>query len=177
MQTIDVRDLTRSPGASRTVTVDEPVGEDLRLELATIPGDQAVRAELLLESVVEGILASGPVSGTMTLRCSRCLKTFEQPLEVEVQELFARGADPDGDEYPLGPEGQIDPEPMIRDALVLAMPFSPMCRPDCKGLCERCGGDRNLDECRCAPEDTDPRWAVLGAITFDDDASEQEQER
>ena len=177
MQTIDVRDLTRSPGASRTVTVDEPVGEDLRLELATIAGDQAVRAELLLESVVEGILASGPVSGTMTLRCSRCLKTFEQPLEVEVQELFARGADPDGDEDPLGPEGQIDPEPMIRDALVLAMPFSPMCRPDCKGLCERCGGDRNLDECSCAPEDTDPRWAVLGAITFDDDASEQEQER
>ena len=156
MHAIDVRDLTRSPGASRTVTVDEPVGEDLHLELATIPGDEPVHAELLLESVVEGILASGPVSGTMTLRCSRCLTAFARPLEVEVQELFTRGAGPGDDEYPLGPEGSIDPEPLIRDALVLAMPFSPVCRPDCKGLCERCGADRNLDLCRCAPEDVDP---------------------
>jgi uncharacterized protein len=57
------------------------------------------------------------------------------------------------------------------------MPFSPVCRPDCKGLCERCGGDRNLDECSCAPVDIDPRWDVLGSITFDDEASNEEQER
>lgn len=164
MREIDVRDLMRRPGSSRQVAVDEPVGDAVRIELAEIPADRPVHGELLLESVVEGILVTGPVTGTMALSCSRCLKAYDQPVRVEVQELYAVGAGPADDEYPLDPEGQLDPEPMIRDALVLAMPFSPLCRPDCLGICERCGGDRNLGECSCVDEDVDPRWAGLGAV-------------
>jgi uncharacterized protein len=55
----------------------------------------------------------------------------------------------------------------VRDAVVLEMPFSPLCRPDCLGLCARCGGDRNLGECSCGPE-VDPRWGALDDIRFDD---------
>jgi uncharacterized protein len=52
---------------------------------------------------------------------------------------------------------------MVRDAVVLEMPFSPLCRPDCLGLCEVCGGDRNLGECP-GHETTDPRWAALEVL-------------
>jgi uncharacterized protein len=165
---IDVRDLVGHPGQSRPVRVDEPV-EGLNVGLAAVPEDAPVEAELLLESVVEGILVSGPLRGSMRLSCARCLKTFDRPFDVSVHELFISDRSDDGDEYPLATDGAIDIEPMVRDAVVLSMPFSPLCRPDCRGLCERCGGDRNLGECTCGPAPADPRWEPLGGIRFDDE--------
>jgi DUF177 domain-containing protein len=157
---IDVRDLLDHPGAARAVHVNEPV-PDLTLGLAAVPEDTPIRGDLLLESVVEGILVSGPISGRLSQSCARCLNDIEVDFGIEVQELFSPDAGPDGEEYPLSPEGSIDIEPMVRDAVLLAVPFSPLCRPDCLGLCERCGGDRNLGECTCGPETADPRWAAL----------------
>ena len=55
----------------------------------------------------------------------------------------------------------IDPEQMVRDAVGVELPFSPLCRPDCQGLCPVCGGDRNLGECPGDHPSTDPRWAEL----------------
>jgi uncharacterized protein len=95
----------------------------------------------------------------MALTCARCLKPFEMAFDLAVQELYAPEVEPESDEYPLV-EGSVDLEPMIRDAVLLAMPFAPLHSPDCRGLCERCGGDRNLDECTCGPE-VDSRWAPL----------------
>jgi uncharacterized protein len=161
---IDVRDLLSQPGASRTVRVSEPV-PGLGTELAAVPADRRIDAQLLLESVVEGVLVSGPVSGDMALICARCLKTFQSDFRLDVRELFTPGAGAEEDEYPVD-EGSIDVEPMIRDAVVLSMPFAPLCRPDCLGLCERCGGDRNLGECRCEAE-VDPRWARLSSLELE----------
>lgn len=158
---IDIRDLLSPPGASRTVRVTESI-PGLGTELVAVPEDQRIDAELLLEGVVEGVLVSGAVSGTMSMSCARCLKAFQSDFRFDVQELFVPGAEAGDDEYPVT-EGAIDVEPMIRDAVVLSMPFAPMCRPDCLGLCERCGGDRNLGECVCEPE-VDPRWGPLAGI-------------
>jgi uncharacterized protein len=163
MNPIDVRDLIDHPGTSRTVHIAEAVA-GLRLELAAVPEDVPIRADLLLESVVEGILVSGPVSGRASLSCARCLKSFDDGFDVRVRELFSREAGPGDDEYPLSPSGEIDIESMVRDAILLSMPFSPLCRPDCRGLCERCGGDRNLEDCTCTSEPADPRWAALDGL-------------
>jgi len=159
---IDVRDLVGHPGSSRELHLDQPV-EGMRLELAGVPDDRPVRGHLLLESVVEGILVSGPLVGRAAMSCARCLRQFEMDVDVNVQELFVPGARPEDDQYLLEPPGSVDLEPMIRDALLTAMPFSPLCRPDCLGLCERCGGDRNQEECSCRP-DVDPRWAGLASL-------------
>jgi uncharacterized protein len=156
---IDVRDLMGQPGSSRSVRVEEAVA-GMATQLASVPDDRPIGADLLLESVVEGVLVTGPVSGVMALSCARCLKSFEQPFALEVQELFAPDATPGDDQYPLGDEGRLDLEPMIRDVVILAMPFAPLCRPDCRGLCASCGGDRNLGQCTCPPE-VDARWAPL----------------
>src|SRR2546425_11594190 len=120
---VDVRDLVRGPGSARALHLSEPV-EGLATEVARVPENRALGVEVRIESVVEGLLVSGPVSGIMALWCARCLKRFEMPFEVEVEELFVPGARPEDDEYPVV-EGFIDLEPMIRDAVILAMPFAP----------------------------------------------------
>jgi uncharacterized protein len=162
MRAIDVRDLLEHPGSSKTVRLEEPVA-GLATELVEVPQDAPIEGDLTLESVIEGIYVTGSVAGRMAFRCARCLKDFEQDFDVSMRELFVREAGPD-DDYVLEPDLRLDPEPMVRDAVVLGMPFSPLCKPDCLGLCERCGGDRNLGECTCT-EPVDPRWAGLEGFT------------
>jgi uncharacterized protein len=161
MRAIDVRDLLANPGAARTVHVDERV-PGLHSELADVPEDAPIEGDLTLESVLDGIVVHGHVTGRFTMRCARCLKEFDREFAVGMDELFVRDAGPD-DDYVLAPDLTLDPEPMVRDAVVLEMPFSPLCRPDCLGLCPVCGGDRNLGECP-GHEAADPRWAALGGL-------------
>jgi uncharacterized protein len=165
MEPVDVRDLLAHPGASRRVAKEERF-TGMKTELAAVPEERPVRIEVLLESVIEGVLVSGPLSGEISYRCARCLKDFGDDFRVEVRELYSPHANEERDEYPIR-DGQIDLEPMVRDAVVLAMPFSPLCRPDCLGLCPRCGGDRNLGECSCGPE-IDPRWAALERLDLEE---------
>jgi uncharacterized protein len=158
MRAIDVRDLLENPGSARTVHVDEVV-PGLHTELADVPEDQPIEGDLTLESIVEGIYVRGNVAGRFAMRCARCLKEFTRDFELGLEEVVARDPGPE-DDYGLAADLTLDPEPMVRDAVVLEMPFSPLCRPDCLGLCPVCGGDRNLGE--CPGHDTpDPRWAAL----------------
>jgi uncharacterized protein len=160
---IDVRGLLDKPGASRTVRLEEPV-EGLATELAAVPEEPPVGLEILLESVVEGIYVTGSVWGRMRLRCARCLTSFERDFRLEVAEIYAHEPE-EADGYALG-DGVLDLAPMVRDAVLLEMPFAPLCRDDCRGLCERCGGNRNRDECSCGPR-VDPRWAELEKLNLE----------
>jgi uncharacterized protein len=171
---VDVRDLIGHPGSHRTVHLSQAIA-GLATALAAVPEDHPVEADLLMESVVEGVLASGPVRGVIAYACARCLKPFEGGFAVEVQELFAAEAEQedDGDGYRMD-EGFVDVEPLIRDAVVTSMPFAPLCRPDCLGLCSRCGGDLNLGECACPPE-ADSRWEALSIVRFDIDVTPGEE--
>ena len=164
---IDVRDLLGHPGMSRTAHLRGKL-EGLGTEVATLKPDEPVEGDLLLESVIEGILASGPLAATFALRCARCLEDFERPVSVEVHELFSPNpAADDGDVYPLDADGFMHPEQMVRDALGLELPFSPLHSPDCQGLCSVCGGDRNLGECPGDHPQVDPRWADLELVLQD----------
>jgi uncharacterized protein len=160
---IDVRDLAGRPGVWRAEQISGTI-DDLATELAGLLADTPVTADLILESLEEGILVSGRLQGVLSLRCARCLTSFQQELTVEIRELFAPFPHEDSDEYPLEPEGFLDPDQMIRDVVGVELPFAPVCRPDCRGLCGRCGGDLNLGECTCVEPDIDPRWAGLGEL-------------
>jgi uncharacterized protein len=165
---IDVHDLVGHPGDSRLQVLDGTL-QGLATELVAVPDDRPIHAELLLESVVEGILVTGRASGTWVTRCARCLTTSELSFDVAVSAMFVREPDEEADEYPLEPELHLDPDQLLRDAIGVEMPFSPLCRPDCQGLCEVCGGNRNLDE--CPGHDTiDPRFAALSDLTFPDES-------
>jgi uncharacterized protein len=160
---IDVRDLLDQPGASRQVHLRGTL-DDLGTELARVSPDDPIEADLLLRSVVEGILVSGRMHGTLRLRCARCLKDFAAPLEVQVSEMFVATPDPEGDEYALEPEGLVAPEQMVRDTVGLELPFSPLHSADCLGLCPVCGGDRNLGECPGDHPQVDARWSPLDRV-------------
>jgi uncharacterized protein len=160
---IDVHDLVDRPGASRRQDVAGTI-EGLSTELVVVPDDAPLAGSLLIEAVVEGVFVSGEMSGTWIVRCARCLTEVERPFSVGLAELFAPGAaaEQDEDTYPLVDDA-IDPNEMVRDAVGIEMPFSPLCRPDCQGLCEVCGGNRNLGECP-GHEQMDPRLASLADL-------------
>lgn len=165
MKRIDVHDLLNRSGASRRWRGSEAF-EGLSTEMATIPEKTPVGFDVLLESVALGILVTGKLSGRAVFRCARCLKEFSTDFGTSVRELFAHNPPEEEDHYPIM-DGEIDLEPMARDALLLEMPFSPLCKPDCLGLCSRCGGDRNIGECSCGPE-VDARWAALSSLRLED---------
>ena len=159
---VSVTELIGHPGAQRRISVT-PSLEGVGTNLATLRSDP-VAAKLSLESVIEGVLVTGPVLGRISCSCARCLRGFEAPIEIALCELFAGpGHLEDEDVYRVAGD-EIDLEPMLRDELTLALPLNPLCASDCKGLCARCGRDLNAGACGCTDEEGDPRWAALDAL-------------
>jgi uncharacterized protein len=166
VRSIDIADLVGHPGSSRSVAVDGTL-EGLATELVRVPEDAPVHAELLLESVIEGIWVTGSVEGTWVVSCARCLREMPGDVRANVEELFVANPSEDDDAYPLDAETGLDLDQMLRDAIGLEMPFAPLCRPDCLGLCEVCGGDRNTGGCP-GHREVDPRFAVLSELVLPD---------
>jgi uncharacterized protein len=165
---LDTRELARRPGTMRTLTRSAPAPADLGLDVLGVPTGAPLDLDLRLESVVEGVLVSGTVGAPLSGECVRCLDPITSSLEVDVQELFAYPGGEQDDENALPElEGDlIDLEPVLRDAVVLALPFQPVCRDDCPGLCSQCGV-RLEDDPDHAHDAIDPRWAALQRLTDD----------
>lgn len=145
----------------RTLSRSVPAPADLGVDVLGVPVGSALELDFRLESVVEGVLVSGTVSGTVTGECVRCLDPVSRPLEVDVQELWAREVATDAeDELPRLDGDLLDIEPVLRDAVVLALPLQPLCREDCPGLCSECGA-RLAEDPGHQHESVDPRWAAL----------------
>ncbi len=171
----DARALGRRPGAmlqlQRRIVVTDEDGEVGTSVVAVRPGG-ALEVDLRLESVLEGVLASGTVGADADGTCVRCLEPVRVPVTATFQELFAYadraahhhdvGAEDDEDSHVLVGD-LLDLEPVLRDAVVPALPFQPICRPDCPGLCDRCGAPL-ADDPGHTHEDLDPRWAALASL-------------
>jgi len=168
-----------------TMELTLPAPADLGIELLGVPEGSPVELDLRLEAVMEGVLASGRAWVTLTGECARCLEPIEDDLEVELQELYVYPeSDAEEDEASRMDGELFDLEPVLRDSVVLALPFQPVCQPDCEGLCPECGV-RLLDHPGHVHEESvDPRWASLSALsqvtTTDDsgraDASGEDEE-
>lgn len=169
---IDTRELGRRPGSMREVRFPAPAPEDLGGELIGVPAGAEIDLDLRLESVMEGVLVSGTATAPLSGECGRCLETVSSTLTVDLQELFAyveTEAGPSEDEEISLMEGDLlDLEPILRDAVVLALPLTPLCQDDCAGLCAECGerlDDLPQDHSHGAP---DPRWAALQELSTTD---------
>ncbi len=154
-----VRDIVNRPGEMREREIEIAVPDRFGEALAWIPEGEKLSLDVRLESVHEGILVSATARSTMHAECGRCLRDFTAPFEVEFQELFAY-TPTEADEY--GVHGDhVDLEPPLRDAVVLALPFQPVCRPDCPGLDPESGEPRDTEAVMATNVDIDPRWAAL----------------
>ncbi len=168
----DVRPLGRRPGgmdvAHRTVRAPERLGLDLIAVESGAPMDIDVR----LESVMEGVLVTGTVTATATGECSRCLKPVEEPVRLELTELFAfpdtaTEETTDEEEIPRVVDGMVDITQSVIDGLGVLLPLQPLCRDDCPGLCPVCGIDLAIAGPEHGHDTMDPRWAAL-AVKFGD---------
>lgn len=159
---VNVRDLERRPGElrERDLALDAPerMGEGAAVVAAGTP----VRIELRLESLHEGILATGDVETSAEGECVGCLDPVRLPVRVEFQELFAY-SDDEAFDYRVR-DDHVDLEPVVRDAVVLSLPFQPVCRPDCPGLDPVTGEKLSDRPERWAPAVADPRWAALAGF-------------
>lgn len=153
----------------RTVDRTLAAPKDLGLELIGVPQGAPVQLDLRLESVSEGVLVSGSVTAPVEGECGRCLRPIGETLAVRLQELYAYERSTteettDEDEVGRMQGDLIDLEPVVRDAVVLALPNHPLCREDCPGLCPVCGVHwDDLPEGH-THEQADPRWSALSKL-------------
>lgn len=169
----NVRDLINRPGEmrerERTVEVPESFGE----ALASIPAGELMHLAVRLESVHEGILASVSADTTMHAECGRCLEKFTAPFEVEFQELFAY-TPTEADEQRVHGD-HVNLEPPLRDAVVMALPFQPVCREDCPGLNPETG-EPSSTQGEAEARVVDPRWAKLQGLLPDTTVPQEQAE-
>jgi uncharacterized protein len=120
--------------------------------------------DVRLEGLHDGILVTAEVSTVASGECVRCLDEVSLPIEVEFQELFAYSPTEEL-EYSVH-DNHVDCEQLVRDAVVLELPFQPLCNEDCLGLDPETG--EKLSEPRSTTSsDIDPRWAALEALASD----------
>jgi uncharacterized protein len=167
--TIDVRDLINRPGTMREDTYNLVVPEDLGQGLVAVKQGSILDTNVRLESMHEGILASVDVAGRALGVCGRCLIDIDLPVQVEFQELFAYSQD-EAFDFEVQ-DDHVDLEPLIRDAVVLSLPFQPVCRPDCPGLDPETGERLASSPQIEATEAPDPRWSALAGFQVSEDIS------
>jgi uncharacterized protein len=165
---LDTRELGRRPGSQQQVTRTVPAPADLGIEVLRVPEGSPVELDLRLEAVMEGVLVTGSASAELTGECARCLEPIEDEIDVRFQELFVYDdqdySSEEDDEVSTLEGDLLDLEPLLRDAVVLALPFQPLCEDDCPGLCPECGARLKDDPDHTHEAPVDPRWAGLAAL-------------
>jgi uncharacterized protein len=165
--TVGVYDLMHRPGEQRELSLDIVAPEKMGEGLIAVPAGANIHLDLRLESLHDGILATAQVETTAVGECGRCLEPLTEDLQVEFQEVFAYSVD-EAFDYEVH-DDHVDCEPLIRDAVVLALPFQPVCRPECAGLDPKTG-ERLVEPLQQdALGSTDPRWAALREFSASDD--------
>jgi uncharacterized protein len=165
---LDTRELGRRPGSQREVSRTVPAPADLGIEVLGVAEGSPVELDLRLEAVMEGVLVTGTARADLVGECARCLEPISDEVEVRFQELFVYDdldVDPDEElEVSKLEDDLVDLEPLLRDAVVLALPFQPLCQDDCPGLCAECGARLADDPDHRHDEPVDPRWAALARL-------------
>jgi uncharacterized protein len=178
---LDTVELGRRPGSTRTVQRTLAAPDDFGTDVIGVPSGADVELDLRLEAVMEGVLVSGNVRSRAVGECVRCLGEVVEDVDVSLTELYvyperAAVAVEDGDEEEdvreLGDDDLVDLEPALRDTVVPALPFQPLCRPDCPGLCSECGA-RLADDPDHSHETLDPRWSALGGLLGSNDETKE----
>lgn len=167
---LPVRDIVRKPGEMREhrfeVTLREKWGEGI----VSVEAGETLDLDVRLESVHEGILVSGTADADYSGECGRCLTEISASVEVEFQELFAYPGEEETD-FEVQ-DDHVDLETLVRDAIVLSLPFQPVCQPDCPGLDPNTGERLTESAGAESPAPIDPRWSALRQITDQDGAAE-----
>ena len=164
---VGIADLRRQPGTRRrfTESIELP---GLGISSAEVPEGSAIGIDVELEALSNGLVATGTVTTPWEGECRRCLQPVRGESVADIREIF-EPRPTEGETYPLGDE-LVDLEPMVRDAVLLALPLAPLCSADCAGPAPETFPARTVadEPVESAGSGTpDPRWAGLGDLHFD----------
>jgi uncharacterized protein len=175
---LDTRELGRRPGSERKVPLTAPAPADLGIEVLHVPEGSPIEFDIRLEAVVEGVLVTGTAHAGLEGECVRCLEQIHSEITADFQELFVYDEDQDTEDQETSRlEGDlVDLEPLLRDAVVLALPFQPLCQDDCPGLCIECGARLADDPDHRHEAAVDPRWAALQNLAEQDPEQDSDQD-
>ncbi len=165
MFSIPVHELIKRPGEMRELVMQFDMDHELGTGYATVPKGQWLKIDVRLESVHEGILATGDIVTEAHTVCSRCLEDMTAEVAESFQELFVYGQ-PGEDEFSVDGDS-IDLEQVVIDSVVLNLPFKPVCSADCKGLCQECGFRLQEDPSHSHQAPVDSRFAALAELLED----------
>ena len=166
---VSVTNLIHRPGTMETLAEVLPAPADLGNTLIGVEEGSDIDLDIRMESVVDGILVTGSVVVDVHGECSLCLDPIDYEMSANIQELFvfekapAGGPEDEVDEQYAVEDDSIDLEPALRDAVILQLPFQPVCRDTCQGLCADCGA-RLEDDPGHHHEVLDPRWSALQGL-------------
>jgi uncharacterized protein len=177
---LDTRELGRRPGSQRLTSFTAPAPADLGIEVLRVPEGSPVAFELRLEAVMEGVLLTGEAQAELVGECVRCLEEVRDEVVADFQELFVyeesdtatHPQDGEDDDVSRLEGDLIDLEPLLRDTVVLTLPFQPLCRDDCPGLCTECGARLADDPGHQHDEPIDPRWSKLQGIGLENETND-----
>ncbi len=162
------------------ITVTDTVASPARigLDLIGIEAGAPLDLDLRFESVSEGVLVTGSVTAPTVGECSRCLSPMTSTVRIDLTELYAypdsaTEQSSEADEVGHVVNDTVDLEQAIVDAVGLELPLSPVCSPDCEGLCPHCG-IAMADEPGHSHELIDPRWAKLADLKVVDPSLDSE---
>ncbi len=146
-------------------------GDELDLENEPLKIKNGVDVEGDIKKGIAQTEISGKISARVVLECTRCLTEIEQDLEFPFDadfvnsEHFLDAKETELSEGDLGvavlDDEKVDFNELVREQILLNLPEQVFCRENCKGLCEKCGANRNLIDCKCKEKEIDPRWAAL----------------
>jgi uncharacterized protein len=162
---LDTRELGRRPGSERKVSLTAPAPADLGIEVLHVPEGSPIEFAIRLEAVVEGVLVTGVAQAELAGECVRCLEQIDSEITGDFQVYDGEDGDAEDDETRRLEGDLVDLEPLLRDAVVLALPFQPLCQDDCPGLCAECGVRLADDRDHRHEAAVDPRWAALQQLT------------
>ena len=162
-------DLELAPGAVELGEEAEQVGQLAAAGLAEVLHEHRGPKD-----IVADIRLKGRFAGTFQVPCARCVEPVEIPLAADYDLIFRPS---EADSEPLersitAPETEIGYyqgdslllEDVLREQVLLSLPVRTLCKPDCKGLCPRCGENRNSQACHCEEGPQDPRWEALAGL-------------
>ncbi len=164
----NVAQLLKEPiGSERDFSIEETITD------AEQPANYAAGAVRMVRTH-QGIWVQADLTVTVAQDCSRCLADFSRTLELELDEEYFPEVDvrtghrlfppDDWEGLYIGADHILDLAEATRQSALATLPLKPLCKPDCVGICDRCGADRNLNDCDCYAAEIDPRWAALRAL-------------
>jgi len=166
--------LADGPGTFRDVDVD-----DLRVDLgADMEQGAPIAGTVRLARTNRGLYVTGHLRTTLRESCVRCLAPVEVPIDIVIDEEALPSVDlhsgapldagVDPEVVRLTDHHEVDLEPLLRDAISLAQPIAPICRPDCPGLCTICGGELAVGDHDHGERPIDPRLEALRSFRVDE---------